>query len=381
MTKTRIWLFGLLTVFALPAMGKTIDIGLQVPLSGDLADQGQATVNAVKLLADHTNAEGGLLGRQIKLITCDDKGETQAAINCAHQLVNDNVFAVIGSITSGATGVTQAIYDKAHILQTSDGSAEELTLNGYRLFFRNSPSNNAQARFAARYLVNGRQFKRIAVLSDHSSYSKGLADAVVAEIKRIHGNVAYQGLIKSGQHEFRDALNKVAQAHADALFFAGYFPEGGRIRAEEARRGIKAAFVGGDANEDAQFIKLAGSAAQGSIIINLPAPKDLPYPEAKQFLAAYQSAYGSIPSSISTMTNADGMLLLMDGIRKTESLNPVRVANFLHQRYHYVPYVGRLNYFVGTTGPFGFNMFGDRFGSPYRAFEIQKDGSYKAIYP
>ena len=383
MRKCLGWLFGmgLATMASMPALASVVKFGVEAPLSGQYANEGQGIANAVKLIANHLNNSGGLIGHEVKVVVCDDKGSAQGATDCAHQLVSDGVFAVVGSYTSGATAASQPIYDKAHILQTSDGTAEELTLHGYKLFFRNAPPNSAEARFTARYLIKGRHFKRIAVISDHSSFSKGLGDSVVQEVKKLHGEVVYRGYIKSGDHRFYNELEKVKASNPDAIYFSGYYSEGGRLRAEQRKLGINAEFVGGDANQNVQFAKLAGAAAKGAVIINAPAPQNLPYTEAKRFLKAYKAAYGELPPSIYTLTNADGMRFIVDGVLKTGSLNPFRVASYLHHHYHDLPYLHQLRFFPGITGPIGFNMFGERFGSPFQAFQVQANGDYQAVYP
>ena len=43
-----------------------IKIGVQAPITGPYADEGQGIERAVKLLAEEQNAKGGLLGRRSK---------------------------------------------------------------------------------------------------------------------------------------------------------------------------------------------------------------------------------------------------------------------------------------------------------------------------
>jgi ABC-type branched-chain amino acid transport systems, periplasmic component len=52
----------------------------------------QAAVNRV-------NAEGGINGRELELIICDDNGNPNDAAACARQAVNDGVAAVVGTFT------------------------------------------------------------------------------------------------------------------------------------------------------------------------------------------------------------------------------------------------------------------------------------------
>ena len=353
------------------AMADTVTFGVQAPITGQYANEGQGIEKAVKLLAKQLNDKGGLLGKTVKVVACDDEGKATQAALCGRDLSNQGVFAVIGSYTSGATAASQPIYARSNILQTSDGTAEQLTQHGYKLFFRNAPPNSAEAKFTAKYLVQAAKFKRIAIISDHSSFSKGLGDAVESAIKKDGGNIVFRGYINAGSQDYRSVLTTIKSKHPDVIYFSGYYSDGGLIRSQQQDLGIDAQFVGGDANQNVKFNQIAGDAAKGTVIINVPAPQNLPYPEAKDFLSSYKAAYGELPPSIYTLTNADGMRAIIDAVQKTKSFDPMKVANFLHQ----------LRNFPGITGPLGFAKNGERLGSAFQAFQIEADGSYKTIYP
>jgi branched-chain amino acid transport system substrate-binding protein len=365
----RIWILSLIASSALAA--STVKIGVQAPITGAFALEGQGIVNAVKLLVQEQNAKGGLLGHPLQVIVCDDEGQAAQAAICARQLVDDGVFAVVGSYSSTATEPSEPIYFRAGILQTSDATADSLTQHGYWTFFRNFPPNSAEAIYTAHYLVDVMHYKRIAILSDHSSYSEGLGNQVEAYVKKDGGHVVYRGFITAGAQNFTPVLTKVASYHPDVIYFSGYYSDGGLLRAQEVQLGIKAAFVGGDANDNVDFARLAGKAAAGSYIINVPLPQDLPYPEAKAFLAAYHKAYGSYPPSIFTLSNADGLRAIFYAVEQTKSLNARTVAHFLHH----------LKDFPGITGPITFSRTGERLSSPFETFELNAQGAYTPVYP
>ncbi|WP_097461105.1 branched-chain amino acid ABC transporter substrate-binding protein [Mangrovitalea sediminis] len=349
----------------------TVTFGVQAPITGQYANEGQGIEKAVKLLAKQLNDKGGLLGKTVKVVSCDDEGKATQGALCARNLSNQNVFAVIGTYTSGAAGAAQPIYARANILQTSDGTAEQLTQHGYKLFFRNAPPNSAEAKFTGEYLVKGKHYKRIAVLSDHSSFSKGLGDAVDEAVKKEGGNVVFRGYINAGSQDYRSVLTTVKSKNPDVIYFSGYYSDGGLLRSQEKDLDINADFVGGDANQNVKFAQIAGQAATGTVIVNVPAPENLPYKEAKDFLADYKSMYGELPPSIFTLTNADGMRAIVKAVEATKSFDPNKVADYLHN----------LRNFPGITGPMGFDKHGERLGSAFQAFEIQPDGSYKTVYP
>lgn len=349
-----------------------IKIGVQAPITGEYAAEGQGIENGVRLLVKQQNAAGGLLGRQIEVIVCDDEGKASQAAICGRKLVNDGVIAVIGTYTSGAALAAAPIYAAANVIQTSDGTSDELTQRGWKTFFRNAPPNSDEAEFVANYFVKVKKYQRIAVLSDHSSYATGLAKATVEAIKKEGGNIIAEDFINAGTQDYSAVLTKLKSKNPDVLFFSGYYTDGGLIRAQMKQLGMEAVFVGGDANQNENFAKIAGNAAQGAIIVNVPAPENLPYPAAKKFLADYNQEFGAPPPSIYTLTNADGLRAVMAAIQDTQSTDTAKLIPWLHTLKQ--P-------FGGLTGPFTWDDKGERIGSLMSAFEVQANGSYKTIYP
>ncbi len=346
-----------------------IKIGVQAPITGKYANEGQSIDDGVKLVIDQLNAKGGLLGKQLKVVTCDDEGKAQKAAICARKLVNEGVLAVIGSYTSGATEAAQTTYYRNKTLQTSDGTSDSLTKHKYWTFFRNSFQNSAQATFTAKYLVKEKGYKKIVVISDYSSYAVGLADSAVKSIKAEGGNVIYQGKIKSGTQNFTAVLTKIKSMKPDAIYFSGYYTDGGLIRAQQEQLGIKADFIGGDSNDNPDFMKLAGKSAKGTLLVNFPTPDFLPYDAAKVFIKDYNAKYGKDPSSVWALMNVDGLSAILHAVKETKSLDTKTISNYLHT----------LKDFPGITGPITFREDGERINTKFNVYEIQADNSYKII--
>ncbi len=347
-----------------------LKVGVQAPITGSYANEGQGIDNATRLMAEQINAKGGVLGQKIEVITCDDEGTAMKAAICAKDLVNKGVKMVIGSYTSTCAEAAQATYFRAGVLQTSDGTSDTLTEHGYWTFFRNSFPNSAEATFVAKYFLTEKKYQRIAILSDFSSYADGLATAVEKAVKNAGGNIVAREKIKAGSQNFTPILTRLKSKKPDVIFSAGYYSDGGLIRAQMKALGIKADFVGGDANDNPDFVKLAGTAAEGAYIINVPTPELLPYDLAKDFLKAYQTKYNMMPPSIWTLLNVDGMRAFVHAMETNKDLDTKKAADFLHT----------LKDFPGITGSISFAPDGNRVGSGYMAYQIQKDGSYKIMF-
>jgi branched-chain amino acid transport system substrate-binding protein len=346
-----------------------VKIGVQAPITGEYANEGQSIENFVKLLVDEKNEQGGLLGKKIEVVTCDDEAKAQKAAVCAKKLVNEGVLAVIGSYTSGATEAAQTTYFRSNVIQTSDGTSDSLIEKKYWTFFRNSFPNSSQSDFTAEYMVKTKKYKNIVVLSDYSSYSEGLGDATEASIKALGGNVIFRGKIKSGTQNFTAMLTKIKAMNPDVIYYSGYYTDGGLLKAQQTQLQIDADFVGGDSNDNPDFYKLAGNSAEGTVLINFPTPEILPYPEAKKYLAAYKNKFQMDPPSIWPVTNADGLRAVFEGAEKTNSLDTKKI----------VDYIKTMKDFPGITGPFNIREDGERIGAKFVVYKMKNDGTKDVI--
>ncbi|WP_025209078.1 branched-chain amino acid ABC transporter substrate-binding protein [Hippea sp. KM1] len=348
-----------------------IKIGVQAPITGKFASEGQSIDKAVRLIVKQYNEKGGILGKKLEVVTCDDEGKAVKAAICARKLVDEGVIAVIGSYTSTCAEAAEPIYYRAGVLQTSDGTSDTLVKHGYWTFFRNSSPNSAEAEFTAKFFLKKQHYKRIAAISDYSTFSTDLTNAVIENIKKMGGNIVYTGKITSGAQNFTPILTKIKSFHPDVIYFGGYYTDGGLIRAQMVQLGMKADFVGGDSNDNPEFLKLAGKAAVGAYLINVPLPEMLPYPAAKKFLKAYRETYHENPASIWTLFNVDGLRAILYAIEQTKSTDTKKIADYLHNK---------LKDFPGITGPISFAPNGERVGSAYMAYRIGPDLKYHIVY-
>ena len=130
----------------------------------------------------------------------------------------------------------------------------------------------------------------------------------------------------------------------DAIYFSGYYTDGGLLRAQQIQLGIKADFIGGDSNDNPDFMKLAGASAKGTLLVNFPTPDFLPYDTAKQFLKDYNDKYGMAPASVWALMNIDGLKAILYAAEQTKSLDTKTISDYLHT----------LKDFPGITGPVSF---------------------------
>jgi len=359
-----------------------IKVGLEGPMTGEWAAEGEGFRRAVLLLADKVNEEGGLLdGQPVEIIVGDDRGDPEEAQRVAKRLVEEGVVAIVGAYNSDATEAASSVYDEAGILQiTPSSTAIRLTEKGYTHFFRTCFRDDNQGKFAASLMVNTLGKQRIALVHDETVYAEGLAEGTQRYVEELTENTGAEAAvvlftaITPGQRDFTALLEQLEANAADVLYFTGYYPEGGLLVKQMKESGLtEIQFIGGDAVNNPEFVTTAGvEAATGALVTSAALIEDLDYQETEQFVADYEETYGERPMSAWTLAAADAFRLIEHAIAETASTDPAALAEFLHT----------VEDFPGITGPIvGYDQKGDREGLGIVAYAVNQEGKLVLYEP
>lgn len=345
----------------------TIKIGLMGPMTGPWASEGQEMKQVLDLLVENVNADG-LLGKKVELIVEDDGGDPRTASLAAQRLITQNIMAVIGTYGSSITEATQNIYAESEILQVANGStAIRLTEKDMPYFFRTCPRDDEQGKVAAS-TIQGLGYKKVAILHDNTSYAKGLAEETKANLEKAGATIVFNDALTPGEQDYNAILTKMKGAKPDMVFFTGYYPEAGLLLRQKAEMNWDVPFMGGDATNHPDLVKIAGKeAASGFYFVSAPLPKDLDTQKAKQFVADFEKKYGNPPNSIYAVLAGDGFLVVSEAISQTQSTEPDKIAAYLKDK---------LDQFPGLTGKLSFNDKGDRVGEVYRVYQVNDKGEF-----
>ncbi len=348
---------------------ETIKIGLMAPIVGPWASEGQDMQRVVSLLVDEVNAKGGIKGRPVELIIEDDAGDPRTAALAAQKLVSSDVIAIIGTYGSAVTEASQSIIDEAEVLQIANGSTSvRLTEKGLPLFFRTNPRDDTQGVVIAD-TIKKKGYKRIAVLHDNSSYSKGLADEAVGVLKKKYNmEPVFYDVITAGERDYSSILTKVKGAKPDLILATVYYPEAGTLLRQRDEMGWDVPMMGGDSVSNIDLVKIAGKkAAEGYSFISPTTPENFTSPEAKTFLAKYEKKHGEYPTSMWAVLAGDGFNAIVEALEKGAAAEPKAIAKYFKET---------LKDYPGITGKFSFDKKGDRVGDLYLLHVVDKDGNF-----
>jgi branched-chain amino acid transport system substrate-binding protein len=352
---------------------KPVVIGLQGPITGPWAYEGQMAKQSCEIAAQLINNKGGILGgRMIEVRVVDDAGEPKTGALAAQKLVGQkDVVASVSTYGSSVCEPASNIYEKYKKVNIGYGvTAVRLTQRNFKYFFRTCGRDDSQGKFFADAVPAKFSAKKIAIMHDNTAFGKGLAEDTKRALKPMVDagkvQIVYYDAITPGEKDFHVPLTNLRETKPDVWYFTGYYAEAALLISQARDIGITCPFVGGNAAINNEFVKIAGlNIAKGCYMTNEPLPGDLPYPEAKEFLKAYKDKFGEIPSSPWPIYAADAVNIIAYAIDKTGSTKSSVLADYLRNKVNGVP---------GITGPIGFTEQGDREGVPFYLYVVNDEG-------
>ncbi|MEO0076853.1 MAG: ABC transporter substrate-binding protein [candidate division WOR-3 bacterium] len=356
--KRAIWLFVSVLLSLTITCGKKesniIKIGLIVPITGDVKTFGESVRNSVLLAVEEINQKGGINGKQVKIITADDKNDPTEASNAASKLINqDKVKFIIGSVASKSSIPLSEICQQSKVLMitpTSTNPKVTVKDNGERkdFVFRACFIDPFQGTVAAKFAIEYLKAKKAAVLYDKSNdYSTGLAEFFRDNFTTNGGQVVLFESYGKDDVDFSALLTKVKASNVDVLFLPDYYTKVGLITKQARQLGITAQFLGGDGWDSPEMAKIAGEAINGGYFTNHYSPED-PRPEVQNWVAKYEAKYGTKPDALGTL-GYDAALLLLEAMKMAGSENPALVRDALI----------KLSNFPCVSGNVTFDAFGN----------------------
>lgn len=315
---------------------KEIILGANYEMTGALAAVAKQTVNGINLAIKQTNEQGGVLGKQIKLIIADNKSEPSESANAITKLIkNDNVKLVFGSVaSSNVLATVQIAHDSKIPLITATATNPSVTMEQdqvrpyvFRTCFIDPFQGEVMANFAAKSL----QAKTAVMYIDSSSdYSKGLAKIFAEKFIANGGMIIGEESFLQKDQDFKSTLTKIKAINPDVVFIPAYYEEVGKIIRQAREIGIKSQLIGTDGWDDPKLIEIAGlSAVEGTFFSNHYSPQDQD-PKVVEFVKAYKAEYNQEPSALAVL-GYDCALVVIDAIKRAGSDDPEKIRQALEE--------------------------------------------------
>jgi branched-chain amino acid transport system substrate-binding protein len=294
-----------------------IKLGATLSQTGVNAHGGTEALQAMQLLIDEVNANGGVKGRQIQLLVENTNSEPEQAVNGALKLTNeDKVLALLGPDNgSTATAIKEQVAEVDEIVQISvTGSSPKLTADNPRWYFRGATPSTYQTAGLVEYLTEELGFSRIAVLCDDSLTDQ--ADSLQADLKKHDIEPVAVQTHKIGNTNFNGQLLTVKNANPDCIFFIGYPTECASAIKQARDLGIEAQFAGSIGIVYNELCELGGDLTEG-VLGTIGFTANNPDEAVQAFVNAYVERYGTIPEHAAGQAY-DQLTLVLKAIEESD---------------------------------------------------------------
>jgi len=341
MKDKRAWGFALAFILVLSLLtgctggsSKTIKIGHAASLTGDNSVFGQSEATGLKIAVEEVNKKGGILGKQVELISVDTRSDPAEAANAVRRLVDqEKVNFVLGPSQSGSTLAATPIVTAAKIPLIAPAASNPYvtvskTGETYKYIFRVCFIDTYQGRVIADFVYDRLNARKAAILYDiGSDYSQWLAKYFEDAFVKRGGTIVAKEAYRTGELDFRAPLGKIKETHPD-LIFLPLTQKDGALAAKQVRDlGITATIMGGDTWASPDILPLGGKALEGVYFTNLTS---FEVPKVQQWVAQNEKRFGG-PIVRNALLVNDAMLWLTDAVTRAGTTDGDKVVAALEQ--------------------------------------------------
>jgi branched-chain amino acid transport system substrate-binding protein len=313
-----------------------IPIGWVGPLSppGGYA-AGQLMRWAAELAQDEINQSGGVLGRPIRVIFEDTRGQPEQGTAAMQRLVsNEKVVAAFGEFHSS---VALAEIEVAHRNKVpfiaSEVWADEVTARQYPEVFRIAPANSLIYTVVADWVAEV-GFENVAIVQETTDWGEGAVSVLTGEFDERGINYTVSTAELSQQDFTSQILRLLNQNPRPDILMQLTAGEGSyRLSAQACELGFAptsqtALYSGGGPSLQPEFWENVGDCGVHLVTEFVGLPPELWNDKTKAFVEAFEERFDRAPDA-AAMESYDSLYLIVEAIRQADSTDADAVIDAL----------------------------------------------------
>jgi branched-chain amino acid transport system substrate-binding protein len=341
----------------------TASVGIEAPLTGDVAVLGQEQLAFAKLAVQDDNKANGT---NISLVQGDTQLMPAQATTVTQQFIsNSKIVAVVGPAGSQEVLAVGPLMGRAGLAFVS-GSATNTTLTDGRnpTFFRVVSRDDKQGPEDAAYIVKNLKPKALMIVDDQEAYSTGLVASMIPVFKAAGISVDHES-VSQKVTDFSSLVAKVTPSTTVVVLPWQVAANGEQFGKNLAEQKKNATIFGTDGMQSSSFT-IPGSyvSAFGPDINSIPADATL----AAEAKAAYPK-YGTFGPPVYAATH------VID-----EAIASVCKSGQTPSRSNVLAAIKKTNEASSILGqPIQFDSHGDLVGAKWFLFKISPQGKYVLV--
>ncbi|MCW2239383.1 ABC transporter substrate-binding protein [Azospirillum canadense] len=315
----------------------TIRIGVNEPLTGAVAANGNYVANGARVAEETINAEGGVLGQKIELIIEDNKSNPKETVSAAEKLiVRDKVPVLMGAWSSTFTlSVMPKLMEYSVPMVVETSSSTKITTSGNPWVFRIAPTSAMEAKsFAEKLSQFDPPIKKADFLAVNNDFGRGSAEEFRKMLESKGVKIGATEYMAPEATDLSAQLAGIKQSGGDTLFVTTGVEQITLVlrQAAELRLPHRIITNGGSSSPD-QLIAQAGDAANNNYFTLFFAPwfpEKATNPEvAKAFVDAWNKKGYDFAGLTEGYRGYDGIRTIAEAIRIAGKAEPQAIRDAL----------------------------------------------------
>jgi branched-chain amino acid transport system substrate-binding protein len=301
-----------------------IVVGAAIAQTGLLSAYDLPAFTAFKMEIAKVNAQGGVGGRQIKLITADTKSVIANGATVAKQLLSQGAQMLVVSCDydfgSPAAGVAQAAGEISMSLcaQSPLFGVQGVGDKAYTVSEDVFTEGAVVASFA-------RQQKKLAnaflLVDDTLQYNRGLCDGFKKAFTSLGGKIAGVLHFKGTDASFATEVTKFQSSGADSLMLCSIPPGGSSVLREMVAAGVKAPILSGGGMDGTYWVSAVPHISNFFITTQVSVFGNDANPAVNAFVKQYAKQTGKPPVTAYAAVGYSAAQALVAGLQATNG-NP-----------------------------------------------------------
>ncbi|MFJ6208752.1 ABC transporter substrate-binding protein [Lysinibacillus sp. NPDC092081] len=280
------------------ASANSIKIAGIFSASGGAAALGEPEMQTLKMLVEQKNADGGINGRKIDLVTYDDKSDQNEAILAMKKaLTQDKVSMVIGGTTSGNSLAMLPLAEQNQVPYISVAASKQIYMNENgqaRQWVFKMPQDDQQAVERILQYLKDNNLTKVAWLNVANSFGTGGHEEFVKHMANYGVESVIEDEFEATVTDAKPLLTRVKKASPDAIIVWGTVQESAVVIKNIRELALDIPVLASHGVATGQFIEVAGNAANDVILPTgklLIADKLEDSNPQKELLKAYNEAF------------------------------------------------------------------------------------------
>ena len=355
-----------------------IVIGISLPLTGDFSEPGKGIQRGYEAWAEYVNANGGLLGRDVRLEMLDDQSSAERVAADYEKLINqEQVDLIVGPFSTRLViPAAQVAQDYGYLFVEPAGAAPEVFEEGFDNLFYAAPAvADDHYKLLAEHILampEAERPKTAAYASMDDPFAQGTAYGLKDALEEGGIKTVVDEVYPPNTTDFSSIAAKIADSKADMVVGGSQYQDGVNLIVALQQLNYQpklAAFS--TAPTETEFAEAIGDKTQG-IIAPTGYTTKADYPENQEFVKFYEEKHGEAPGEDEANAWTTGQVVAA-AVEAVECAEPdpdcqSKLIDWLHE-----------NEVETVVGPLSW----DDKGRPQSAHMIQQwvDGEIKIVLP